>query len=76
MDVVELERKKFLGGNFSPEELTSIDKAMYFKPVRLEQWNPPPPFDLPAHTTIEKKLDQLASDVYAKYGWRLREIVK
>jgi hypothetical protein len=76
MDVIELERKKFLGGNFSPEELTSIDQAMYFKPVRIEKWNPPPPFNLPAHDVIDKKLDQLASDVYARYGWRLKSIVK
>lgn len=76
MDVVEIERKKFLGGNFSPEELTSIDKAMYFKPVKLEQWNPPPPVDLPPHKTIEKQIDHLASDVYSRYGWHLRSIVK
>ncbi|MCX7823761.1 MAG: hypothetical protein N2260_10025 [Syntrophobacterales bacterium] len=76
MDVVELERKKFLGGNFSPEELTSIDKAMYFKPAKIERWNPPSPFDLPSHELIERQLDHLASEVYTRYGWHLRTIVK
>lgn len=76
MDVIELERKKFLGGNFSPEELMSIDRAMYFKPVQIEKWNPPSPLNLPAHSVIEKPLDHLASDVYARYGWRIRDMVK
>lgn len=76
MDVAELERKKFLGENFTPEELMSIDKAMYFKPARIEKWNPPPPLTLPAHSVIESKLDHLASDVYARYGPRIRDMVK
>lgn len=76
MDVVELEKKKFLGGNFSPEELTSIDQAMYFKPAKLERWNPPPPLDLPSHELIEKQIDHLASDVYSRYGWHLKSVIK
>ncbi len=76
LDVCTLERKKFLGENFTPEELMEIDKSLYFKPASLSKWNIPEPFELPLHEHIERPLDQLISQVYERYGWHLKKIVK
>ncbi len=76
MDVYGLERKKILGENFSPDELMSIDEKLYFKPVKVESWDLPSPLQLPDHTLIEGKLDNLANKVYDRYGSKLKTIVK
>lgn len=75
MDVCGVERKKFLGENFSPEELMSVDEKLYFKPVKFEKWNLPQPPELPPHSLIERPLDELANRVYDRYGNRLRTLI-
>ncbi|MBW1974452.1 MAG: hypothetical protein JRI45_02625 [Deltaproteobacteria bacterium] len=76
MDVCGLERKKILGENFSPEELMSIDKKLYFKPVQFESWKLPEPAKLPAPKYIEHRLDDLAQRIYQQYGNQIKGIIR
>ncbi|SFM48069.1 hypothetical protein [Thermodesulforhabdus norvegica] len=75
MDVCGIERKKFLGENFSPDELMSVDEKLYFKPVKFEKWSLPEPPELPPHPLIERRLDDLANQVYERYGNQLKSVI-
>ncbi len=76
LDVCGIERKKILGENFSPDELMSIDKKLYFKPVKIESWDLPIPLTLPEPMLVERELERLANEVYNTYGNRLKTIVR
>lgn len=76
MDVGEIVKKHFMGGNFTPEELGAVEKSLHFKPVRIEQFNliPPPPLLDP--DVVQKELGVLANSVYAKCSNKIKELIK
>ena len=76
MDVGEIVKKHFMGGNFTPEELGAIEKSLHFKPVRIEQFNLIQPLQLPDPDAVQKKLGALANAVYTKYSNRTKELIK
>ena len=76
MDIAELERKQFLGGNFSSKELTSLEKKMLFHPINWESLRLPKPIDLPKLREIRKQLASLSDRVFDGYQAKLRNRIK
>lgn len=75
MDTRELERKQYLGDNFTADEMASIDKKLYLPPIVFERFGIPEPLSLPNPAAIENGLDALASEVYRKYEASVRNLL-
>jgi hypothetical protein len=67
LDRDTLERQQFLGGNFSADELSSVDQKLYVGPIKFEDFRIPGPLALPKLDLIEPSLSELAHEVYGKY---------
>jgi hypothetical protein len=76
MDIDGLEKKHFLGDNFTPEELASVEKSLRFKPIRMEQLKLIFPPGLPKPRAIQRQLADLASCVFGDCSDRVRSIMK
>jgi hypothetical protein len=76
MDVEYLERKHWLGDNFSPEEMASVEASLAFKPVCMERLKVAPPLTLPEPKTISKKLNALANRVYSQCTDRVKTMIR
>ncbi|HUV49605.1 MAG TPA: hypothetical protein VMW78_01085 [Anaerolineae bacterium] len=76
MDVGNIVKKHFMGENFTPEELGAVEKSLYFKPVRIEQFNLIQPPQLLDPDAVHKELGALANAVHAKYRNRTKELIK
>ncbi|MGV8073843.1 MAG: hypothetical protein AB2L11_04720 [Syntrophobacteraceae bacterium] len=76
MDTVTLERKQFLGENFSAQEITSVDKKLYVNTVTFEDLNAPPPISLPKPETLDAPLIRLANEIYDKYQYQVKHLMK
>lgn len=75
MDVKSIERKRWLGDNFSPDEMASVEASLSFKPIRMERFNLEPPPILPEPKTIQKQLNALADAVYGHCGDAVRRFL-
>jgi hypothetical protein len=67
LDTSTLERQQFLGGNFTADELASVDQKLYIGPMRFEDLQVPAPLILPKLESVEFSLTELANEVYRKY---------
>ena len=76
MDVEGITRKHFLGDNFTPEEIGSIETSLRFKPIRIEQFKLIPPPSLPKITAIQRQLNALAASVYGQCCDRVKVLIK
>jgi hypothetical protein len=76
MDVERIQRKHFLGDNFTPKEMGSIETSLRFKPIRMEQFKLIPPPSLPKLNAIERQLNALADSVYGQRGDRVKMLIK
>jgi hypothetical protein len=76
MDVEAIQRKHFLGDNFTPEEIASVEKTLRFKPVSTQQCDLMPPLVLPALDTISGELRALADRAYDACREKLKTIVR
>ena len=76
MDVEGIERKHFLGDNFTPEEIGSIETSLRFKPIRMEQFKLIPPPSLPNLNAIQRQLNALADSVYGQCCDRVKVFIK
>lgn len=76
MDVEGIQRKRFLGDNFTPEEIGSIETSLRFKPIRMEQFKLIPPPSLPKLNAIQKQLNALADSVYGQCCDRVKVLMK
>ncbi|MBI4774776.1 MAG: hypothetical protein HY788_11460 [Deltaproteobacteria bacterium] len=76
MDIADLERKQFLGGNFTSKELHSLEKKMLFHPINWESLRLPKPIDLPEYRRIRKPLQSLSDRVFDGYQAKLRSLIK
>ena len=76
MDIEEITRKHFMGDNFAPEEIASIEKTLRFKPVRVEQFNLIPPPSLPKLTDVKRQMTSLANSVSDQYREKMKAIIK
>lgn len=75
LDTSAVERKHFLGENFTAEEMASIDKKLYLRPIAFESLMVPPPLELPKPEALEIRLSNLAGDIYRKYERDVRGIM-
>jgi hypothetical protein len=76
MDVEFVERKRWLGDNFSPDEMASVEDNLSFKPIRVERFKLDPPPILPEPKTISKKLNALADCVYGQCADRVKKLIQ
>jgi len=76
LDSTTLERKHYLGANFSAEEMASVEGKLFLRQVSCEKFNVPEPVALPGLEVIEEALSQLALDVYRKYQARVKRMMR
>lgn len=76
MDVETVQRKHFLGDNFTPEEMATVEKTLRFKPVSTQQGNLASPLMLPALDKISGELRALADRVYDACRQMLKTLVR
>ena len=76
LDVEGIKRKHFLGDNFTPEEIGSIETSLRFKPVRMEQFKLIAPLSLPKLNTIQTQLNAQADSVYGQCCDRVKGLIK
>jgi hypothetical protein len=75
MDTSELERKQYLGENFTADEMASIDQKLYLPPILFERFDFPEPLALPRPEAIENAMADLAGEVYRKYEAYVRNLL-
>ncbi len=75
MDTGELERKQYLGENFTADEMASIDQKLYLPPIMFERFGIPEPLSLPRPEAIENALGDLTGEVYRKYEAYVRSLL-
>ena len=75
LDHTALERKHYLGENFTAEELTSVDQKLYLHPISFEKLDIPSPLSLPTPETIENALSDLANEIYHRYQRHIKGIM-
>ena len=76
MDLEEITKKHFMGDNFAPEEMASIEKTMRFKPVSIKQFNLIPPPGLPEPTDVQNQMRSLSNSVYDRCSDKMKTIIK
>jgi hypothetical protein len=76
LDSSLLERKQFLGDNFTPEELASIDQKLYIAPIDFAKLQLPEPIAFPKPDAVEEQLAALAHDVFSKYQSEARVLLR
>jgi hypothetical protein len=67
LDTSLIERKHFMGENFTPEEMVSIDQKLHISPIDLDKLNVPAPMILPQPHTMEERLSAMANEIFGKY---------
>jgi hypothetical protein len=75
MDVEFIEKKHFLGDNFTPEEIASVETTLRLRPIRIGRFNLVAPLTIPEPRAVERQLNVLADRVYDKLGDRLRRLI-
>jgi hypothetical protein len=76
MDLEEITKKHFMGDNFAPEEMASIEKTLRFKPVSIKEFNLIPPLYLPELTDVQKQIASLANSVYDQYSNNMKTLIR
>ena len=76
LDTSALERKQFLGENFTPEEMASVDQKLYIRHIDFSRLDVPAPHPLPREDAIEEGLSALADDVYNRYENQARGLMQ
>jgi hypothetical protein len=76
LDSVALERKHFLGENFTAEELASVDQTLYIGTIHFEDFRIPAPLTLPKPEAVEFRMTELANDVYRKYQKSVQRLLE
>jgi hypothetical protein len=76
LDVCQLERKQFMGENFTAEELASIDQKLFIPSIDFLKLDVPSPVQLPRPDAMEEKLSTLAADIFSKYQTEARVLMQ
>jgi hypothetical protein len=71
-----VEQKHFLGENFTPEEMASVEQKLHFQKQTLTRFGLPEPLSLPRPAAVEESLSALARDVYRRYQSQVKRIVR
>ena len=64
LDRCAAEKSHFLGGNFTAEELVSVEQKLRFRAPSLDSWDIAAPLSLPGVHDIERALIQLADEIF------------
>jgi hypothetical protein len=76
LDTGSVERKHFLGENFTPEELASVDQTLYIRTINFEDLQVPAPLPLPDPETVAFPMGELANEVYRKYQEHVQRLLE
>jgi hypothetical protein len=76
LDTCTLERKHFLGENFTAEELASVDQTLFIGTIRFEDLQVPAPLPLPKPELVEHPMAELANEVYQKYQKNVQRLLE
>ena len=76
MDIEQIQRKRWLGDNFTPEEIASIESTLRLKPIRMEQFKLLAPSRLPEPKAIQRQLGALADHAYSQCTGRVRAVMR
>ena len=75
LDGAALERKHYLGENFTPDEISSVDRKLYINPISVESLGLPAPLALPEPAAMETTLSHLAARIYDRYQNQARDLI-
>ncbi|NTW37002.1 MAG: hypothetical protein HGB17_12940 [Syntrophobacteraceae bacterium] len=76
LDTTTLERKQFLGENFTAQELSSIDEKLFLHHVSIEKLNIPPPLTLPKREVVEYSLNESAGEIYRTHQGKVKRLME
>jgi hypothetical protein len=76
LDTSTLERKQFLGENFTAQELSSIDQKLFLHHVSIEKLNIPLPLTLPKREVVEYSLNELAGEIYRTHQGQVKRLME
>jgi hypothetical protein len=76
LDTCTLERKRFLGENFTPEELASVDRKLYLHPIAFESLDLPAPLSLPTYEVMEEPIGEFALEIYRKHQSSVKRLLR
>ncbi|MGA7876148.1 MAG: hypothetical protein WCA08_10830, partial [Desulfoferrobacter sp.] len=76
LDTVTLERKIFLGENFTAAELASVDQKLQINLISFEIFNVPSPLALSKPERMEEPLGDLAVRVYRQFQTDIKRIMR
>ncbi|MDL1967880.1 MAG: hypothetical protein LWW97_04865 [Deltaproteobacteria bacterium] len=76
MDHEAITKKHFMGDNFAPEEIASIEQTMRFKPVSIKQFNLIPAPSLPELTDVRNQIASLANSVYDQCSNNIKTLIR
>jgi hypothetical protein len=64
LDIHQIQRARFLGGNFRADEVAGIERKMYFADISLERYGFEPPVELPPPAEVKDRLRDLAEGIH------------
>ena len=76
LDTLTVEKKQIMGENFTAEEIASLDQRLFIRPMRFDELNVPPPVPLPGPGLCERRLTELADEIYRKHPAEVRMILR
>lgn len=76
LDTVTLERKIYLGENFTAQELASVDQKLHINPISFDKLEVPHPLPLKKPELLEEPLSELAVSVYKRFQSDVKRILK
>ncbi|MBF0551282.1 MAG: hypothetical protein HQK60_12180 [Deltaproteobacteria bacterium] len=76
MDIVELEKKHFLGENFDAREIGSLERSMYIKDIKWEAIDLTPPPDLPPPDQVKESMEDLADRIFDENPGEVKKMLK
>ncbi len=75
LDTQALERKHFLGENFTAEEMASLDTKLQINTLDFQKMDVPPPLPLPPLPSVEQRLAELAAETFRKHEREVRDLM-
>jgi hypothetical protein len=76
LDTAGIEKKHFLGENFTAQEMASVDQKLYIHSISFEKLDVPVPLSLPTPEVAEHSLSEFSSAVYEKYESQARNLIR
>ena len=75
LDTLAVEKRHFLGENFTAEERSALDQKLAIRPIAFERLDVPAPLDLPRPELLDNRLSDFASIIFNKYQSQVKKIL-